>query len=670
MPNSKKTTSPNSELSKASQNEATPVSRAQCLWIGMIAITIGGVIGWLRLGQGWFPHDEGMLGLSALNVCNGLLPHRDFDDMYTGALSFLNALSFKIWGESSISIRLMLFCWFIPFLGCVYAIAIRFVPPIGAGLVTVLAAAWSIPIYSAAMPSWYNLFMAAAATWLVLKFIETGAKRFLLYTGVAVGISICFKIIGLYVLAAILLLLLYRNQQRGYLDEPHSDLNPLSNQASPTPTNTADRSLLFSSFVSLALLGAASLSFKFINKADSLMQFVHFAIPFIALSLFLLRNEWVEATGTFRLRIRTASADCAILLLGVAVPVLILAGYYFYQNALDDLFHGTFILPMKRIDGATFDFPNLSLFLISAALGYIIFISIPKIEKTKGSSAPIWITIVLALLITSLSYTKIGFNLGFLSFRSIGPIVILGNLWLLIFRGSEMTRVQRQSFFVVTAVAFFVSLVQYPYATSTYFFYAAPVLLLAASATAKFRNEIGKKLLFAIGCSFVLFSCVRLHPAIPEVRLASVYVLQPLEKLSNPRCDLTIGAEEAKVYEEVVRLVTSNSEPNDTILALPDSPEIAFLSDRKPFNGVMFEFFHPGLYSETEKVREQLAEHKVQIVVVNEGPLFSAPVSDEFRTMLQSDFSVIGIVERNWGASESTVFTVFRRKDENRTQQE
>jgi hypothetical protein len=41
-----------------------------------------------HLRQGWIPHDEGTLGLSAERVLRGDLPHRDFDEVYTGGLSY------------------------------------------------------------------------------------------------------------------------------------------------------------------------------------------------------------------------------------------------------------------------------------------------------------------------------------------------------------------------------------------------------------------------------------------------------------------------------------------------------------------------------------------------------------------------------------------------------
>src|ERR1700683_4428995 len=44
------------------------------------------------LKRGWFPWDEGVIAQSAESVLNGELPHRDFPEIYTGGLSYLNAL--------------------------------------------------------------------------------------------------------------------------------------------------------------------------------------------------------------------------------------------------------------------------------------------------------------------------------------------------------------------------------------------------------------------------------------------------------------------------------------------------------------------------------------------------------------------------------------------------
>src|SRR4051812_31709263 len=46
---------------------------------------------WIHLTRGWIPHDDGALAQSAERVLQGQLPHRDFDELYTGGLTFLNA---------------------------------------------------------------------------------------------------------------------------------------------------------------------------------------------------------------------------------------------------------------------------------------------------------------------------------------------------------------------------------------------------------------------------------------------------------------------------------------------------------------------------------------------------------------------------------------------------
>jgi hypothetical protein len=41
--------------------------------------------------RGWVPHDEGMLGQSADQVLRGGLPHVDYEEAYTGGLSWIYA---------------------------------------------------------------------------------------------------------------------------------------------------------------------------------------------------------------------------------------------------------------------------------------------------------------------------------------------------------------------------------------------------------------------------------------------------------------------------------------------------------------------------------------------------------------------------------------------------
>src|SRR5262249_38973546 len=126
-----------------------------------------------RLHHGWVPHDEGTLAQSAVRVQGGELPHRDFDDPYTGALSIADAAAFTVLGTNLAAPRWLVFVVFLAWVPAVYGIALRFVPPLGAGAAAALAAIWSLPNYPAAMPSWYNLFFATFGLLAVLTYFET-----------------------------------------------------------------------------------------------------------------------------------------------------------------------------------------------------------------------------------------------------------------------------------------------------------------------------------------------------------------------------------------------------------------------------------------------------------------------------------------------------------------
>jgi len=80
----------------------------------------------LFLDRGWIPHDDGMLGQTALRVLTGELPHRDFIHVYTGGLAYWNALAFVLFGIHFMATRYLLFACFLGFLGCSFAVARRF----------------------------------------------------------------------------------------------------------------------------------------------------------------------------------------------------------------------------------------------------------------------------------------------------------------------------------------------------------------------------------------------------------------------------------------------------------------------------------------------------------------------------------------------------------------
>src|SRR5438067_2540949 len=137
----------------------------------------------MNLKRGWVPHDEGSLGQSAERVLNGELPHRDFIDPYTGGLAFIDAIIFKVFGIDLLYLRIFLFAGFLAWVPAFYAIACDFSSPWPAAGVTLIAVAWSVPNYAAAMPSWFCLFFATFGTLAILNYIRQPRPFWLVLAG-------------------------------------------------------------------------------------------------------------------------------------------------------------------------------------------------------------------------------------------------------------------------------------------------------------------------------------------------------------------------------------------------------------------------------------------------------------------------------------------------------
>ena len=92
------------EALAASEKEMAVVTAAQGWLVHLMVLgavlAIAGVYVGAHLGSGWVPADDGILSQSALRVMQGQLSHRDFAEIYTGGLSVINALDFRVFGVS------------------------------------------------------------------------------------------------------------------------------------------------------------------------------------------------------------------------------------------------------------------------------------------------------------------------------------------------------------------------------------------------------------------------------------------------------------------------------------------------------------------------------------------------------------------------------------------
>ena len=272
-------------------------------WIVLLLVwAICGIYSADLLKRGWVAHDEGTIGQSAMRVLAGQLPHRDFDDVYTGGLGCLNAVAMLVFGENLLAPRVVLLLCFLAWVPAVYAIASRFTSPLVAGAVTLLAAAWSIPNYSSAAPSWYNLFFATFGTLAVLRYLECERSWWLFLAGFCGGISFLFKLSGLYFVAGVLLFLVFREQELAH----------------PAP-GPGTRS--FYSFFSVGALGAfVVVLFMVVRHNLSMVSVVEFVVPGAAMAGLCIWRERRSGDGT-RERFFTLGRMLVPFLMGAALPV-------------------------------------------------------------------------------------------------------------------------------------------------------------------------------------------------------------------------------------------------------------------------------------------------------------------------------------------------------------
>src|SRR5689334_6551731 len=127
-------------MDSSSRTNPTPeFQRRHFWWLLAFVLALSACYEAAYLYRGWIPHDEGCLADSALRVMQGQLPHRDYIEIYTGGLAYLDAFAFKTFGLRFVNLRIVLFLFFLLWVAAVFWIATNFASGWLAAAVTLLA---------------------------------------------------------------------------------------------------------------------------------------------------------------------------------------------------------------------------------------------------------------------------------------------------------------------------------------------------------------------------------------------------------------------------------------------------------------------------------------------------------------------------------------------------
>lgn len=578
-----------------------------------------------HLGRGWMPFDDGALAQSAERLIQGQLPHRDFNEIYTGGLTWLNAAAFRLLGTTLWSLRLVLFAVFLAWVPAVFYIASRFTRPLAAGGVVLLAVVWSLPNYSAAMPSWYNLFLATFGVAALFRHLEGGRRRWLVAAGVAGGLSFLVKVVGLYYVAGVLLFLVF-----------HAHAQSRSASAADARRGSGNG---YATFVSVSLLLFVAALWSVVRHQLHAPELVQFFIPGALLATLLVRNEWTQPAGESRARFAMLARLVVPFLAGVTLPVALFLVPYARAGALGAFATGVFVLPMRRFDLAHYPALPLTTMLALVPIALLVLWA----HRAAGGRGirrreTVMLALALLLLLVVTRRNDALYRAVWYAARSLLPVLSVGGIVLLARAraadiASPLLRARAMLLLSVTALC---SLVQFPYSVPNYFCYVAPLVALTALALSSYLRPMAGAVPGLLVAFFAAFAVLRANARPLQSMGFSYQPSYPMATLALERAGIEVPQIHAAAYEALVPMLRAHARGGYT-WASPDTPEIYFLAGLRNPTRSLFEFFEDSTNG-NERVLRALDAHGVTAIVLNVQPSFSSAITEEMFRQLSERY--------------------------------
>jgi len=615
----------------------TPAQRALVQWLVLVAVlAIAGVYVGSRIGSGWVPADDGTLSQSALRVMRGQLPHRDFGEVYTGGLSFIHALAFRVFGVNLMSLRICVFLFFLAWLPAVYYIALRFTSAVGAGAITLLAVSWSYPNYPAAMPSWYNLFFATFGAAALLRYLEVRTRRWLFVAGVCGGVSILIKIIGAYYVAGVLLFL-------AFLEQSESSENSAEGSSQESANGESSKtSWTYRGFSAAALLLFLMTLVKVLSTRLGPPEWYQFVLPSVVVVGLILLGERNVRAGTGQ-RFKTILRATIPFICGLAGPIIVFLVPYARSGMIGKFLFGVTSSAIERsvglgvirpfgIEKLMFALPLVG--LLAAAMYW------DKFQGRVVGAALGLAAVVLAVRSTRSTDVLMGI---WLSAAVLTPIAVLLGAVLVRARKKAGTRgkIERQQVVLLIALAATCSLVQFPLAAAIYLSYAAPLTILALLAIVSTgKTQRGT---YALASVVALYMAFEVFTLIPHSIYEITTLVGHVDAMEGPRAGgLKIGG--AAFFDDLARFLREHS-PNGLMFAGNDCPELYFLSG-------LTNIAHDDGGEPPEEILTAIQSDKLNLVVINDAPFFpGARMQPEVRAEVMQRFhhsTRFGIFQVYW----------------------
>jgi hypothetical protein len=565
-----------------------------------------------NLKRAWVPHDEGILAQAAERVLHGEIPHRDFNDPYTGGLAYLDAFAFRILSVNLLTLRYVLFFFFLLWVPTVFAIAREFCGLWAAATITIAAVVWSVPNYTAAMPSWFCLFFATFGSFAILKYIRNPRVELLIAAGLCGGFSVLMKTPGFFYVAGVLLFLAYLEQSLS--------------RKSPLP---AEPHYLYFTFFIFCLVVFVAMVAKLILTTGGVAEFFHFVFPSLAISIFLVNREGEPSGSSSASRFKTLLSLVGPFILGVIIPLSVFFSIYWRNNSVHQLFLGLFVLHLHRLLEATLPAPNIILSLPTVLTVLLVF----QISRMRGAFRLLLETLTISLavfLLLNSRSSSAADRIIFESMRNIIPVMTITAMIILYVRQKAPSKseiLDHQIMLLICVTALW-SLVQFPFPSPIYFSYVAPLAMLGLAALLTTLSPPPRRILYSAAAISIIFALIAFHK--PDKQIST---------LTTPRAGgLRVLSSSADQYNQLIPYV-SELAGGRPILAGPDAPEIYFLTGLPNPTPIFFDFFHEA--NEYRSIMQSVLDRdgSIHVVVLKSNPEFSRYHRDILRSLVVSRFS-------------------------------
>jgi len=624
-------------------------------WLAVLLMVwcASGVYEWAHLKRGWVPWDAGAYAQSAERVLGGQLPHRDFVEVYTGGLTYLNAAAMRIFGTNLTAERMMLFVFFIAWIPALYWIASQFCRDWIAGALVFLATAWSVPNYSEAVPSWYNLFFATFGVAALLAYVKRPSWKWLVMAGACGGLSLLAKSVGLCYVAGVLLFLVFREQsvaQQIAITES-GDADRVAHANDPLGQKRRWRIGWYSAFVLASLTAFLILLARLVFQLPESGDIVLFLEPSAALCTLLAWNEFeMPSVRLSRKRFADLLRTAVPFGAGAVAPILIFLAPYIQAHALGLLLHDLFVQASSRV-AMVHAFPDDTITIIpTICLTAALAISSRLNEKWRG----ILIASIAGLFAFGLIYGLFNYDayIGIWSTAYwIVPVLTAAVCFLLARRRLHRENpAAQQRIFLLVSVTALCSLVEFPFSSPIYFCYVAPLVILTLAAVLESFPHMSKAILTAAYAVFLIYVIFEVTPGFiypmgysysPETQTAS---------LDYARAGgLRVDPESASIYNELIPLVRAHA-GDDEIYSGPDAPEVYFLAGYANPTPYIYDFLSSST-ERHEQINRLLANPKVRVIVLNTTPALSSPPSETLQEKIARQFphgEMVGNFEVRW----------------------